>query len=205
MRFDWLLGVAAASFLGSGCFGGCGDLGGKAAQLALEKATGVSVDGDGNVKIKTDEGAVEISSDGEDGLKFKGKDGEELHIGGKTVKAPAGFPLPIMDEATIASSIAGGKAGEKSYMVVANLPFDTDPEAVAAFYEKELEGKGIEVERSDFEINGLVSVTLAGTAAGGSKANVLITKNTAATEEEGDRAVNVTLNWESAKAEAKAE
>jgi len=189
-----LIGVAAGSFLFSGCFGGCGDLGGKAAELALEKATGVEIetDSDGGVKLKTKDGEIAVAGNETDGIQFKGKDGEEVHFGGTSAKAPKDFPLSLMEGSQIVTSASSAKAGEQEFIVMTQLPATTDLEKIVAFYEAEIEAKGCKGERSEFTMNDVTMIVLTGRSDGGPTCNVTVTHNPA--NEEAER-VGVTVNW----------
>lgn len=167
--------------------------GGWAAEKLIEKATGVSVnEKDGSVTIKTKEGELKLTGDGDEAVfAVKGKDGAELKIGGSETKVPKGFPLAIVDGAKVTGSMAMGKADEQGFFVTLEIPKNIREKA-ADFYEKELRAKGIEVERSQVEVNGFTTISLSGKGAGGIGSSVSIFD----VHDDESSAANVTIAWE---------
>jgi len=100
-----------------------------ATKAGIEKATGVSTDGD-SVTIK--------------------KDGEEVTVGAsKDGDLPEGFPsdFPMFDPITITSGMKAASNGKVSYTATAKVegtPFDD----VTKFYAEELKAKGWEVKQT---------------------------------------------------------
>ena len=144
------------------CFSGCKCMGEK----LLETATGGQVKVDGNsLTIKNEKGeTATFSGEGKDGkgtlvvknekgetstvvsddkgLKVQSKDGT-AEFG--TGKIPDGFPLPLIDGATVQSGIHNKTAKGDSFTLMASVTKDTA--AIADFYAKELKTKGFKVEK----------------------------------------------------------
>lgn len=162
-----------------------------AAEKLIEKATGISVDEKaGTVTFKSKEGEFKISDKGEETvIAIKGKDGEEVRIGGSDKKLPEGFPLRLVDGATIASSMSMGKGKNESFVVALEAPARSH-DRIAEFYERELQAKGVEVERARFELDGSVTISLTGTAEGGVSTSVSVWA-----DGEGSK-TTATISWE---------
>ena len=144
------------------CFSGCKCMGEK----LLETATGGQVKVDGNnLTVKNEKGeTVTFSGEGKDGkgtLVVKNEKGETATLTGDdkgvkiqskdgsaefgTGKVPDGFPLPVIDGATVASGAHNKTAKGDAYTLMATI--NKDSVAIADFYEKELKAKGFKVER----------------------------------------------------------
>ena len=150
-----VLGVLAA-FFATGC-GACTE---KVAEMALEKATGVSVDEEsGKVTFKGKDGEVlEINSEGEDGaITFKGKEGE-VRLGEK--KLPDNFPIGVFSDSVVQASASMGNDKERSWM--ASLENKGDMDAIVSFYEGELKKQGFEIERNEYQFDETKMVNLGG-------------------------------------------
>lgn len=162
-----------------------------ATEKLIEKATGISVDEkDGSVTFRSKDGELTVSDkDGEAVLVAKGKDGETLRMGGAEGKLPQGFPLPIADGAKVENSMSKDKGEEKHFVVTLSSPVAATGR-IADFYERELERKGLEVERSNFEVDGALSVNMTGRGEGNVSAAVTIFANN-----EDDKAL-ISLSWE---------
>ena len=155
------LGAAvAATLFATGC-SACGE---KAAEMITAKALGVdSIDVDsktGAVKIKGKDGEeIRMAGDGDQGtFVIKSKDGEFHLDSGGGGKVPEGFPFALAKGAKIQGS-ASQKKGDSRSFFLSHLSAD-DVETVAAFYEKELSSKGLEIERNEMELNGKKMITL---------------------------------------------
>ncbi|WP_373046674.1 hypothetical protein [Vulgatibacter sp.] len=177
MRTSIVLAALAASFL-TGC-GACAEL---ATEQAM-KAAGVDADIDekgGKITFRGENGeTVEVNAEGDEGtVTIKGKDGELRFDGGGEGKLPDGFPFALAAGSKIQGSASMKNATERTFM--ASLQNDGDIEALAAHYKRELESKGLAVERTDMDMNGQKFVTLAGRAEG-REASVAISS----TEEDG--------------------
>lgn len=162
-----------------------------AAEKLIEKATGISVDEkDGSVTFRSKDGELTVSDkDGEAVLVAKGKDGETLRVGGAEGKLPEGFPLPVADGAKVENSVSKGKGAERHFVVTLSSPAAATGR-IADFYERELKRKGLEVERSNFEVDGALSVSMTGRGEGDVSAAVTIFAN------QGDDNALISVSWE---------
>lgn len=156
-----LIVVFASSLL----LGGCGACVEAATQAAIEKATGVEVDKDGErITFKGKDGEkIEFQADGKTGsLRMQGKEGTvEFNADGEG-KLPSGFPLSVASGAKVEGSLSTNTDKERTY--IATLRHQGDIQKVSAFYQRELESKGFDVERAEMEFNGRRSITLSGKA-----------------------------------------
>lgn len=169
MRTSILSAAIATTLFTAGCFGGCGEM---AAEKLTEKAIGaaiggadVDVDADsGEVTIKGKDGeVVHMKSAGENAtVTIKGKDGEYRYDSAGGGKVPDGFPLAVASGAKVQGSVSSSNDEERTYMVT--LASDAAVDEVAAFYKRELEAKGLKVERTDVDMDGKKFVTLGGRA-----------------------------------------
>jgi len=142
-----LLLTAAAGLVG------CQNAVESATKAGIEKATGVSTDGN-SVTIK--------------------KDGEELTIAGtEDGKLPEGFPadFPMFDPMTITSGVSAEANGAQQYTVTGKT--DSSFEEVQSFYVTELEADGWKVEKSGMVNNGAGSGAI-NAEKGESKADVMM-------------------------------
>jgi hypothetical protein len=159
----WALVVAATVAVGlvvSGCSG---------KQTILPGVT-VNQDGSGgSVTVKTDQGTLEVSG-GDKGA----------------AKLPDGFPLKVFAGATIASSLKSTSNGKQGYTV--SLTSQKEPKAAADFYEAELKGAGVKVDRNEIESDGSVLITLTGD---GEKNSAWVT----ITREKGQQDVTIGIFW----------
>lgn len=162
-----------------------------AAEKLIEKATGISVDEKaGTVTFKSKEGEFTLSDKGEEAvIAIKGKDGEEVRIGSSEKKLPQGFPLRLIDGATIASSMSVGKGKNESFIVTLEAPANSH-ERIAEYYERELRSKGVEVERTRFEVEGNVSISLTGNGDDGVTSSVSVWSDSEASK------TVATISWE---------
>jgi len=113
-------------------------------EKAIESATGVSVDEDGGT------------------ITFTGEDGEQVTLSGSSAEGKLidGFPLPIYDGAKVVSS--GRLSANNRTNYSAELSFTGDAQAVADFYEKVLKEQGAEVNRTQLDADGEVTILLSG-------------------------------------------
>lgn len=122
MQRGWKVAVIVALAFGLTVAAGCQSIADKAAETAVEKATGVKVDTKGEkVTISTDEGEATISSD---------------------AKLPDDFPsdVPIYDDAKIGTAMTNEVQGGKSYLV--GMESDDDAAEVFDWYKKAFEDEG---------------------------------------------------------------
>ncbi len=165
MRTSILTAVFATSLLTTGCFGACGEM---AAEAITEKALGVAdIDVDektGSVTIKGKDGeVVHMAAEGDNSkLTFKGKDGIIEYNAGHDQKLPLGFPFEVVKGSRVQGSATTSDGKQVSYML--SLASESAVDEAAAFYEKELKAKGIEVQRTDMNVDGKQFVTLGGKA-----------------------------------------
>jgi hypothetical protein len=133
---------------------------------------GVTVNQDGSggsVTVKTDQGSMEISG-GDSGA----------------AKWPDGLPLKVFGGATITSSMKSTSNGKQGFTV--SLTSKKDPKAAADFYEAELKGAGVKVDRNEIESDGSVMITLTGD---GEKNSAWIT----ITKDKGQQDVTIGIFW----------
>ena len=181
----WLCVVALLTVLG-----GCDYAAKTATELAVETATGQKVEIDTEGKKVTihskdgEEGSATIT--GEDGeVRIENKEGSAV-FGSK--KLPEDFPLPVIDGATVASSMSAKKpGGQNTHMVT--LVTDAEPEAVATFYTAALRAKGFEETTNKVDVNGRAMVSITGTKDG---TKALVT----ATRDPDKKQTLVMLHWE---------
>lgn len=145
MRFKFiytsvmLLAVAAAA---AGC--GVGDkIAEKAVEKAIEEATGA--------KVEQKNDTVTITT----------KDGQ-VSLGGESGKLPDGFPLPAYPGAKIISSATSTEQGVKHYLV--SLTSEKPAKEITAYYEQELQKKGMTLEKTDISDDSSTTVLLNGKA-----------------------------------------
>lgn len=111
----------------------------KLVEEAMEEATGVEVDQDGDsVTVSTDDG--------------------EMTITGEASELPEGFPLEAYPGAKIESSMTTGQEGAKNFVVSLSSK-DAIPE-IAAFYEEALQAMGITPEKMELADDASTSVFL---------------------------------------------
>ncbi|MBI5509897.1 MAG: hypothetical protein HY903_14165 [Deltaproteobacteria bacterium] len=103
---------------------------------------GEGKDGKGTLVVTNDKGETATFQGDDKGVKIESKDGiAEFGTG----KIPEGFPLPVIEGATVASGTHNKTPKGDGYTLM--LSVAKDPVAVADFYEKALKGKGLKVER----------------------------------------------------------
>jgi len=132
---------------------GCQNVVESATKAGIEKATGVSTDGD-SVTIK--------------------KDGEEVTISGtQEGELPDGFPadFPMFQPLTITSGVSAEANGAQQYTVTGKT--DSSFADVQQFYVTELEADGWKVEKSGVVTNGAGSGAI-NAEKGESKADVMM-------------------------------
>lgn len=78
-------------------------------------------------------------------------------------RLPEGFPLAIPADAQVQAGATVGNGSERTWM--ATVLGATGLSASVAFYEKELAGRGLSVERHELVVEGRQMVTLAASAA----------------------------------------
>jgi major membrane immunogen (membrane-anchored lipoprotein) len=168
MRISMLSAAVAATLFTTGCFGACSEM---AAEAITEKALGVQdidVDAEkGTITIKGKDGElIHAAGDGEDStVTIKGKDGEVMEYNaGNGGKLPKGFPFAVADGSKVQGSASSSTGTEQTFMV--SLAGDGAVDELAAFYVKELESKGLKVERTDVNVDGKQFVTLGGKVEG---------------------------------------
>lgn len=134
---------------------GCG-LAGRAVESATERviqsATEKIVEGASGISVDVDDGSITIT----------GPEGQAITLSGDSAedRLVAGFPLPVYDGAKVVGSGRVTTNGKTTYS--AELSFTGDAMAVADFYEEALKEMGIEVSRSEMEIDGEIMVMLSG-------------------------------------------
>lgn len=126
---------------------GCGvtdRLAEKAVEEAVESATGVEVDQEG------------------ESVTIKGQDGEAVTFTAEAEgKLPEGFPFPLMPGGKVNSSSKVTSNGKLAFFV--EIRFQGDAKAAGDFYEKAMKDIGVaEVSRTDSESNGEVTVFMMG-------------------------------------------
>jgi hypothetical protein len=109
---------------------------------AVEEATGVSVDAEEN----------EIT--------IRGEEGEEFTLRATEGELPDGFPFAVYPGGKVTSSTTITTDGKKGWMV--SIEFDADAGTVADFYEQAHREQGIEVSRTEMDMDGEVAVLLTG-------------------------------------------
>ncbi|HET6352172.1 MAG TPA: hypothetical protein VFG89_08595 [Coriobacteriia bacterium] len=118
--------LVASLLSGAVALVGCAKIAEKATEAAVEKATGVKVDKNGEeVTIKTEDGEATVSSDTE---------------------LPADFPadVPIYENATVNAAMSNKTDQGMSYLV--GLTSDDDAKEVFAWYKQAFEDKGWEIK-----------------------------------------------------------
>lgn len=163
MRNIVLPAAIAATLFTTGC-GGCAE---SATETILAKAVGASdVDVDaksGTVTIKGKDGeVVHMVAEGDDAatLTIKGKDGEYHMNTGGAGKVPEDFPLAVHAGSKVQGSASSSNDEERTFML--SLVSEAAVDEIAAFYKKELEARGLKVERTDVATDGRKFVTLGG-------------------------------------------
>jgi len=137
---------------------GCQGVVESATKAGIEKATGVSTDGD-SVTIK--------------------KDGEEVTISGtEEGKLPEGFPaeFPMFEPLTITSGVSADTGGMQQFTVTGKTASDFDE--VQSFYATELEADGWTVEKTGAVSNGAGSGAINATK-GQDKADIMMVQTAA--------------------------
>lgn len=112
-------------------------------EKAIEEATGVQVDQDGNVvSISTDEGSIRVDDSGN--VEVLTSDGSQVLSGGSGSELPDDFPgdVPLPD-AAIVSSLASDSNGTRSWVI--NFETD-DPKGTYESYVEALKAAGFTVE-----------------------------------------------------------
>ncbi len=120
---------------------GCGSVTDRLAEEAVEEATGVEVDADGEtVTLEGPDGSIVVDGDGET-VTIEGSNGD----GGERVsisangELPDGFDLPIPDGGLLVSTSTVDSDGRSASQVFLEFPAD-DLERVASFYDEHFEG-----------------------------------------------------------------
>lgn len=114
----------------------------KAVEKAVETATGVSVD--------EKNGSVTI----------KGQDGQQINIQSSEAKLPDGFPIKVQPGGKVTTGTSMKADGKQSWIV--EIAFDSDPKAVADYWEKAFADQGLKMSRTDSETDGEVTIILTG-------------------------------------------
>lgn len=159
-----VIGIVAV--VGIAVVGGVGSMimnkmAGYATRKAIESATGVKVDEKGGVtSIKTDEGTVQVTEQGEGTgtMKFTGADGKTAEFQfseGGDAKLPAGFPgdFPIMSGAKTTASWAANDGDMTAFTVGWELSGSVAD--AKAFYQAELAKAGWRITATS-EVEGSV-------------------------------------------------
>lgn len=158
-----------------------------AAEAAIEAASGGEVQLEGNkIKIKGEDGeaVVDIGGDPNNArIQITGDNGAATLTTGGDI--PKGFPLGIVAGGKVVSALSSTQAGKTAYQVSLTAPGDVT--AAAAFYEKELKGKGLTVERSEITADGTRLIALTGRSA--------TVEAVVSAQSNGEDDAVVTLSW----------
>jgi hypothetical protein len=165
----WLTPLLVVLLLLGGC-GGSDDADDELLEEVLERSGDLD-----NVEIDTEDDSISFSVEGEDG-------DQSFSIGGDI---PDGFPMPVPDDYSVASSMSFDEGGAKAYAVTLEIDSGDFDDAVA-LYEDFLADEGFEVSRTETTADGGRTVYL-----GGEREDVTAAAIVAADED----GAFVSLNW----------